>query len=233
MPHRSTLSTFLLLCALGPVAALGASPQRTVSVTGEGVVSVAPDRAIIHAGVISRATEAQAALAANSADMARVLGLLRRMGVADADLQTTQVSVSPVYSRDAQGTSAHISGYEVSNQVRAQVRRLADLGKVLDALVEAGTNQLSGITFELGDAQAAVDEARRRAMADARRRAELYADAAQARLGPILSVSEAMAPEPPHVRMRMATLEQSGAVPVAPGEEELRAIVHVVYTLQD
>ena len=219
--------------ACAPMAGPDGFPRRpaTVTVSGLGTVTTAPDMAEITSGVVTQAPTAAGALAANSQAMEKVLRSLAAQGVAARDIQTTSISVSP--QRRAvrgEGRPPEIVGYEVTNQVRVNVRDLARLGRVLDEQVTQGANSVYGIRFGLADPAPLLDEARKRAMADARRRADLYAAAASLRVGRVVAVQEAGAVAPrPEMAARVMT---AGAVPVAPGEQEIRASVSVTFSLE-
>jgi len=219
--------------ACAPMAGPDGFPRRpaTVTVSGLGTVSATPDMAEITSGVVTQAPTAAGALAANSQAMEKVLQSLAAQGVAARDIQTTSISVSP--QRRAvrgEGRPPEIVGYEVTNQVRVKVRDLARLGRVLDEQVTQGANSVYGIRFGLADPAPLLDEARKRAMADARRRADLYAGAASLKVGRVVAVQEAGAAAPrPEMAARVMT---AGAVPVAPGEQEIQASVSVTFSLE-
>lgn len=236
MRHRSLWFLWPVLAALtAPVAA--DEQRRTISITGEGKATASPDMAVIQTGVTTEAPAAEKALAANTKAMEQVLAVLKQHGVAAKHVQTSAFEVSPVYKRDDEPRAApEVVGYRVTNQVRVEVHQLPGLGKVLDALVRAGSNQVSGIRFGLADSTGVLDEARNRAFADARRRAQLYAQAAGVRLGKVLTISEQSAARPLREAVyfgRSLAAQDAAAVPVAAGEEELRATVHVVFALED
>ena len=169
----------LAVIALGAVACApmghGGHHARTstVTVAGTGTVSAAPDMAEITSGVVTQAPTAAQALAANSQAMERLLQALGALGIATRDIQTTNISVSPLRRQSRDGQPPEITGYEVTNQVRVKVRDLSILGRVLDQQVGQGANLVHGIQFGRQEPEPLRDEARRRAMADARRKAEL------------------------------------------------------------
>ena len=123
----------------------------------------------------------------------------------------------------------------MTNQVQVRVRNLPDLGKVLDSLVSAGSNQISGISFGIDDSTGVLNQARNRAVADARSRAELYAHAAGVKVGKVISISEQaiQVPQPRMLGRAMMAAEMSSKVPVATGEQELRATVHAVFEMTE
>ena len=123
--------------------------------------------------------------------MEKIMGVLKENAIASRDVQTSGFNVNPQYKRDKQGRrQLEIVGYRVTNQLRVYVRNLADLGRVLDALVRAGSNQVSGISFGIDDPTGVLNQARKRAVADALRRAQLYAQAAGVRAGRVMTISE-------------------------------------------
>lgn len=238
-PGRSASGLALLLAAaLGAAACApmghgpGGSGRRasTVTVAGTGSVTAAPDMAQITTGVVTQAPTAARALAANSEAMERLLRALAVHGIAARDVQTTGISVSPLRRQGRDGQPPEITGYEVTNQVRVRVRELARLGRVLDEQVGQGANLVYGVQFGQQEPGPLLDEARRRAMADARRRAELYATAVALKVGRVVAVQEAGAASPrPELGTRVA---MAAAVPVAPGEQEIQASVTVTFTLE-
>lgn len=207
---------------------------RTISVAGQGKVSAPPDIVFIRTGVTTESGEAQTALAQNTAAMNRVLALLQQQGIADYDISTTNFSVTPLTKRDKLSAGDTFLGYRVDNQLRVRLTEVAQLGEILDALVTAGSNRVSGIEFSLDDPGGALDEARKLAIVDARARAELYAESAGVRLGGVISISEqgTQVPRPQRIARTMV-FEQASAVPIAPGTHEVQALVTVVYTLLD
>ena len=237
-PRRgwSGAALVLVAAALGAVACAPMGPggqftrASTVTVAGTGTVSAAPDMAEITTGVVTQAPTAAQALAANSQAMERLLQALGTLGVAARDIQTTSISVSPLRRQSRDGQPPVITGYEVTNQVRVKVRDLSRLGGVLDQQVGQGANLVHGIQFGRQEPAPLLDEARKRAMADARRKAELYAAAAALKVGRVVAVQEAGAASP---RPEMASRAMmSAAVPVAPGEQEIQASVTVTFTLE-
>ncbi|HJV59176.1 MAG TPA: SIMPL domain-containing protein [Methylomirabilota bacterium] len=229
----AALAVVLAGAACAPMPGPDGAPRRpaTVTVSGVGTVSAAPDIAEITSGVVTQAPTAAQALAANSQAMEQVLRSLAALGVAARDIQTTNISVSPQRRVvRGEGRPPEIVGYEVTNQVRVKVRDLGQLGRVLDQQVAQGANSVYGIRFGLADPAPMLDEARKRAMADARRRGELYAAAASLKIGRVVAVQEAGAAAPrPEIAARVMT---AGAVPVAPGEQEIQASVSVTFSLE-
>jgi len=221
-----------------PVLAVGGT---LLTISAEGRVTRAPDLAGFTAGVVSQGKTASEALAANSADMSRVIAALKRAGIADKDIQTSNLSLNPVYAPQRNlpdGTidppQPRIVGYQAQNTVSVRQRNLKDFGKVIDTLVTAGANQVNGPSFEVENADAALDEARAAAMAKARARAALYARAAGLKVGRILSISENGGWSPPQpVMYRMAAMGAAPppAPPVQAGELQMQMTVTVQFEL--
>lgn len=227
------LALALAMSACGPMAGPTGSARRaaTVTVSGVGTVTAPPDMAEITTGVTTQAPTAAQALAANTQAMEKLLQSLTALGVAARDVQTTTINVSPQRRQGrGEGRPPEIVGYEVTNQVRVKVRDLGRLGRVLDQQVDQGANSVHGVRFALAEPAPLVDEARKRAMADARRRADLYAAAASLKVGRVVAVQGAGAAAP---RPEMAARAlMSAPVPVAPGEQEIQATVSVTFSLE-
>lgn len=226
------------LCATGlPPSASIAQPaappgDRTLTVSGEGEVKAAPDQAQLSAGVVTDARSPAEALAANSRAMETVFATLKRLGIPERAIATSNFSVSPQTVERPDGNAPQkISGYEVSNTVDVTVD-LAQLGPALDALVRSGANSLGNIAFGIRDPKPLVDEARTAAMKDATARAQTYAAAGGFALGPILSVNEngATTPRPFAVQNRMAAMAAS--VPIAGGEGAVTANISVTFEIR-
>ena len=206
------------------------SAERFVSVSATGSVAAEPDMATVSAGVVVEAETAKDALARNSTDMGRLIDGLKALGIAPKDIQTTAVNVEPRYVQAKDGRPATLSGYRVVNQVRLTVREVKRLGEILDGAIRLGANQVNGIAFEVSNAETLKDEARKQAMANARRRAELYATAAGAQLGAVLTISENVSGGPR--AMTMARSAPAAAPPIEPGTRSLTVEVHVTYALR-
>ncbi|CAN5885164.1 SIMPL domain-containing protein [soil metagenome] len=213
---------------------------RTLTVSGQGKLSAAPDVAEISVGVVSEAPMARNALSANNEAMATLQGVLKERGVAAKDIQTTNISVSPRYAQPPRPQpgqlqeefTQRIIGYQVTNTVQITARDIANLGPLLDAVVTAGANQMYGIGFRIEESQKLLDEARKRAMADARRKAELFAGEAGLVLDRPLRISESSGIDPPRPMVGTRMMMAEASVPVAAGEQELSVSVQVVYELK-
>ena len=219
----------VLLILVGAALALASAQaaERTVTVTGEATVGVAPDTAVIRIGVSSQDKTAREAGEANARQMTSVLATIKASGIAERDIQTSRLSLQPQYDPNKGGT-ARLTGFQATNQVTVRIRDIDSLPTVLDRAIGAGANEMSGIEFVVSEQSKLLDQARDDAIADARRKAELYARAAGAKVGQVVSISEE-GPAPPQPRPMQAV--RAGAVPVAPGEQTLRAIVSVSYQL--
>lgn len=240
---RNALSAILLAAAVAlPAAAAhaqSATPARIagsdgtlLSVSARGEAQRVPDVATLSAGVVTEAADANAALRANAEQMNQLMAAIRDAGIAERDIRTSGLNVSPQYSRgDDQPRS--ISGYQARNTVNLKVRDISNLGEVIDALVASGANQVHGPNFEIGEPDEAYDEARRAALEAARARAELYAEALGMRVSRIISISEGggfMPPPMPMMGMR-AMSASAEASPVSPGESTLSVNLDVVFEL--
>ena len=222
----------VLIAARNPALAID-NARRSIRVQGTGGIDARPNQAVILAAVVDQEARAGAALEANSREMARVLQKLAEFAVAEADIQTQGFSVTPVFERRQSGTTTpRIIGYRVVNRIEAKVRELARLGAMLDALVAAGADRLDGIRFSITEPAPLADKARLRAMADARRKAELYAQAAGVRVGRVLEIAEQGVSVPRPRLMQATEMRARAAVPVAPGEQRVSANVTVVYEIE-
>lgn len=225
---------------VAPPAPAGGPPPTVLTLNAEARAFRKPDLAVFSAGVTSQGKTAAAALSANSADMNRVIAALKAAGISDRDIQTSNLSLNPLYAPQVvrpdgqvENPEPRIIGYQVNNQVTVRQRKLADYGRVLDTLVSAGANQVNGPSFELDNSDAAMDEARVAAMTKARQRAELYAKAAGLRVKRIVSISEGGGYSPPPMPMlyAKAAMADAAPTPVAPGEVGLTATVAVQFEL--
>ena len=211
--------------------ALAQTIPPAISVTGEANVSVAPDQAQIDAGVTSDARTAREASDANNAAMAKVLLALKGAGIEEKDYQTSRLSLQPQFAPSKVAERAPgIVSFRASNRVTVRIRDVRKVAYVIDVLVGAGANDIGGINFTVTQASKHLDEAREKAIADARRKAEIYAKAAGVTLGEPLSISEEGAPVPMY-RGKMAAPMAAGA-PVAQGEETLSVTVSVSWAIK-
>ena len=221
------------MLALVAAPALAQTPPPAISVNGEASVSVSPDLAQVEGGVTSEAKTAREASDANNAAMGKVLLALKGAGIDEKDYQTSRLSLQPQYAQATPNRSTpQISGYRASNRVIIKVRDVTKVANVIDTLVGAGANEIGGINFVVTQSSKALDEARSKAIADARRKAEIYAKAAGVSLGEPISISEEGAASPPVFRSRMAAPMAIAPTPVAPGEEMLSITVNVTWAIK-
>ncbi|NLR71866.1 SIMPL domain-containing protein [Novosphingobium sp. ERN07] len=222
----------------GPVVSAG---NTLLNIAAEGKSARTPDLAVFTAGVTTQGKTAGEALTENAQRMTSVIAALRKAGIAERDIQTSNLSVNPVYGQPKrlpdgsyeQGDPV-IIGYQASNQVSVRQRKLDQYGKVIDTLVAAGANQVNGPAFQIDSPDGALDEARIEAMKKARARADLYAKAAGLRVVRILSISENAGWAPPQPPVLFARAEMASAPkssPVAAGELEMTVTVNVSYEL--
>lgn len=224
----------------GPVPAIEAG-HTLLTVSAQGSSTRTPDMAGYTAGVTTQGVTASEALSANSTQMNKVIAALKQAGIADRDIQTSNLSLNPVYAQpkrlpdgNYEDGPQRIVGYQATNTVSVRQRKLDGMGKVIDALVKAGANQVNGPNFMLAEPDAAQDEARVQAMKQARARADLYAKAAGLRVARIVSISEGggYAPQPIMVTaMRKEAMDFAPPPPVAAGELEMNVNVTVQFEL--
>lgn len=225
----------VLLAAVSPSFADEVKMPRTISLSGHGEVKSAPDMAYVTTGVTTQAATAAEALAANTAAMNTLFTALKDAGIEEKDMQTSNFMVQPRYDYNDGKQPPLLVGYDVSNTVTVTVRKLEGLGALLDKVVQAGSNQINGITFDISKPDAAMDEARKLAAADAAHKAKIYAEAMGVTLGPVLSVSEGVNNQPPVPMLRGKVMMAEAAaapVPVAAGEQALGIDVNVTWEIK-
>jgi len=211
--------------ALTPLSAW--AMDRLVTVTGEATVSVAPDMAVIRIGVASQGKTAREASDANARQMTAVLAAIKDAGIAARDVQTSRLSLQPQYDSN-RNAPVRLLGFQANNQLTVNIRDIAQLPAMLDRAIGAGANEMSGIEFVVSEQSKLLDRARGEAVADAHRKAELYARAAGAKVGHVVAISEEGSAPPVYP---MQAMRAGAAVPVAPGERTLRVVVTVRYEL--
>ena len=238
---RNALIATLMLCAL-PLAAPAAAQQASITqaisgtrldITATGEVTRVPDVAVITAGVVTRSTTATGALQDAAWRMDPVLAALKSAGVADRDVQTSSVSLNPEY-RYPDNQSPQLVGYTASNQLTIRFRDIRNSGKILDALVSQGANQINGPDLTIDKPELALDEARANAVAIGRARAELYARSLGLHVARIVSVSESggYAVPPPAPPMPMMARADVANSKIVPGEQKLQVSVAMTFELQ-
>lgn len=205
-----------------------------LDITATGEATRVPDIATISAGVITRAATARAALEQNAARMERVRAALKRAGIADRDIQTSNISLNPEYHY-VQDQPPKLTGYTASNQVSVRFRDIAKSGDILDALVAEGANSINGPSLTIDKPEEALDEARTKALGIGRARAEIYARALGMRIVRLVSVSESGGsyPVPPPMPVMMEARAQGNyATKIDPGEQKVSVTLGMTFELQ-
>jgi uncharacterized protein YggE len=240
---KVALAAALVLGAVSwtvPASAQQATITQTIAgtrldINATGEVTRVPDIAIISAGVVSRAGSASGALQDSANRMSQVLAALKRAGVQDRDVQTSNVSLNPEY-RYPENQSPQLTGYTATNQLTIRFRDIRNSGKILDALVGVGANQINGPNLTIDKPEAALDEARANAIAIGRARAELYARSLGLRVARIVAVSEgggyAVPPPPPPPAPMMMARGERDSTSIQPGEQKLQVSVAMTFELQ-
>ena len=228
------LAIFTSVAAIAQSSDLAGARPPSITVAGTGEAHGKPDFAQVQVGVVSEALTAAEALRKNNEAMSHLIVMIRKRGIDEKDLQTTQFNVSPRYKYDKnQQEPPKIAGYQVTNEVRVKVRNLLALGAFLDETVSLGANQVRGISFGVAEPAQLMDEARRKAIADAQHRARVYAEAAGLKLGKPIRIDEQAGGRPgPYPVARMDAAAAS-SVPVAPGEQTFSVTVTVSYAIVD
>ncbi len=231
MKHSLALAAIAAtLFATPALAQTALSPA--ISVTGEANVSVAPDLAQIDGGVSTDAKTAREASDANNAAMAKVLLALKGAGIAEKDYQTSRLSLQPQYATPSKTNERPaVVGYRASNRVTIKVRDITKVANTIDVLIGAGANDIGGINFMVSQASKLLDEAREQAIADARRKAQIYAKAAGVTLGEPIAIAEEGGAPVPMFRSKVAG-GMAASAPVAQGEETRSVTVGVSWAIK-
>ena len=233
------LSLAALVAISTPNFTMAAEKPATISVTGTGSASVAPDMAIVSFGVIREAKTAREALTANNKAMKEVLTSMKAAGIADKDLQTSNFNIQPryIYSKpknNGEQKPPKIVGYVVSNNLTVRIRDLENTGAILDLVVSLGVNTGGNIRFTNQDKKSVLEMARVAAVKDAMAKAKLLTETAGAGLGKILSISEnSHQPNPrPIAYARAAKMADSAeSVPIASGENTYNVHVNISWEI--
>lgn len=231
LTSRLTVAVLVMLgFASWPAWAKADQAPRTIAVTGVGQVQAKPDMATMSAGVTILGDTAKQAVADNSELMQTILKAMKSFGIDERDMQTSNFSVSPRYSRpDRNQAPAEIIGYQVSNTVVVIVRDIDSLGQAIDKFVSAGANDIRGVQFGFSQPQVLEDQARVKAVEDARRKAGLFAETAGVEIDRVVRIEELGASTPAPF---MARAEMMSSVPIAPGEETVTARVNVTFGIR-
>ena len=227
---RPTFYSFVIMI-LAQVSWAQDSVQRQIVVQGQGVVQAAPDMAIVQVGVVQEARTAGEAMDQASRAAAGVLERIAATGIEDRDVQTANISLHPRMQHNS-GNAPRVVGYVSSNNLSVRVRDLAVLGGLLDAVVGDGANSMNGLSFTIDERGPLESEARALAVADARAKAEILAEAAGVELGPVQSISEQGVGFQPQMLSRGAVAMEAMAAPVAAGELDIRVSVTMVFAIE-
>ena len=224
-------SGFVMTASAQNVSSAG-NDGTLLTINAEAHSTRIPDIATLSTGVVTQAADANTALRQNSEQMNKVVAAIKAAGIADRDVQTTGISINPQY-RYAENQPPTITGYQANNTLNVKVRDISKLGKVLDALVAVGANQVNGPNFEIDNPDEAYDEARVAAVKKAQARAELYAKALGLRVRRVVSINDGggYTPPSPAPMMRMAAMGAAADTPMSPGESSLNASVTIVFEL--
>ena len=205
-----------------------------LDISATGTVTRVPDLAIISAGVVTKSSTATGAISANATRMERVRAALKRAGIADKDIQTSTLSLNPDYRYDNNQPPV-LTGYQASNKVSIKFRDLKRSGAILDALVAEGANQISGPSLTIDRPEAAQDEARQRAIAVGRARADLYARSLGMRVTRLLSVSESggyVRPPMPMYARAEVSMAADAKTSIDPGQQDIDVTLAMSFELQ-
>lgn len=238
---KRTLIALALLAA--PISAPAAAQQAAdinqtisgtrldLSVTGEA--TRVPDLAIVTAGVVTRSAHAATAIQDNADRMNRVIEALKHAGIADRDIQTSSINLNAEY-RYPDNQPPQLTGYTATNQLTVKFHDIRSSGKILDALVAQGVNQISGPNLTIEHPEQALDEARAKAVAEGRARAELYARSLGMQVARVVSISESggYAPPPPAPPVPMMARAEAAYTKIVPGEQQLQVNLSMVFELR-
>jgi uncharacterized protein len=211
------------------------TPEHTISVAGTGHIVLSPDTADLRLGVSSTAKTVKAARAAAAGSMTKVIASLKNLGIADKDIQTTILSLQPLYDYSSNSNTPRLTGYQLSNAIAVTIRDLDKVGDAIDDSLAAGATSLDGVSFRVADQAAAEQQARQAAMDEAKAKAKTLADAAGVSISGVSSISETVAPVPYPVYYGFGAAGAPQATdvktPVAPGSTEVTVTVAVVYLI--
>lgn len=208
------------------------APMTKLTVTGDGTSTAQPDQATISLGVTVQADTAGKAMSENATRQQTVIDKLKEQGIEAKDIQTSGLSLSPVQSYSQDGKPPVITGYMAQNMVTVRIRDLAKLGPTLDALVEAGANEINGVSFTREDSTEAEDAARVDAVKSAHRKAEVLAGAAGMKVGRLISLDDGAVSSGPRPMMMMAARDaKAGSTPIEAGELSVYSSVTATYEL--
>jgi uncharacterized protein YggE len=231
---RWLIAGMLLLVPAVLMAQQAQEQPRTITVNATAVVDREPDRAQLTLAVESQAATAREASQANASNMDRVIAALRAAGIPAARIRTTSYQLNPVYARPAPGGEARVSGYRAVNMVQVTIDSIARIGSIIDSTVGVGANRVAGLDFQIRDEESARLEALERAIAMARREAEVIARAAGQRLGPPLNIQTSYAFPMPRSGVAFEAMARDVAqvpTPVEAGTLQVTANVTMVFRI--
>jgi uncharacterized protein YggE len=207
-------------------------PQRTITVSGTGKVTLTPDIAYISIGVNTQNASAKDAVAQNTQQAQAVITVIKAAGIAEKDIQTTDFSIYPQQQYDNQGKLTGIT-YVVNNSVYVTIRDITKLGDILDKVVQSGANNINSITFDVADKTEALSQARKAAVAEAAKQADELTTATGVKLGDVQTISYSDS-TPPVVLPMARTLDvaQGASVPIQSGSMQISTTVTIVYALK-
>jgi len=220
----------------GPRTLLATDPaagtEHTISVSGTGSILIDPDIADLRLGVTVQSPTVKEARDANAEAMNKVIAALKKLGIADADIQTTTLSLSPVYDYKPDGGTPRVTGYNLSNAVAVTIRDLDKISDAIDDSLAAGATSMDGISFRVSDQAAAEKQAREAAMSEAKSKAQTLASAAGVSITGVASISETVSPTPYPIYYGARDVAAAEApTPVQAGTNEVSVTVAVVYTI--
>lgn len=234
--------TGLAIQSTSAIAQTSAEKQempRIITVTGEGIVTATPDIASVMVGVISQEKTAREAVSLNTNATGNVIEAFQKAGIEQRDLATSGFSVQPryIYPKNGSEEAPRIDGYEVRNTLTIRVRDITKLGSILDTAITSGSNRIEGISFDVADDTALLDQAKARAVEDAQRKAEILAKAAGVKLGRVMMIDGGTfgRPQPRNMMLQASAdaFSAKGAVPVEAGEQEFRSSISITWELAE
>jgi uncharacterized protein YggE len=226
------LGTFLAACGPSTVTVQPQPLQRTITVTGTGMVTLTPDIAYVTIGVHSQDASATVAMTSNNTSAQAVIAVIKAAGVADKDIQTTNFSIYPQQQYDSNGKITGII-YMVDDSVYVTVRDLTRLGALLDSSVNAGANSINSISFDVADKTGALSQARLAAVANAKNQADELTGATGVSLGVVQTISYYDSTVPVAIQMSRAAMDSSASsVPVQSGSMQITTTVTIVYEIK-
>jgi uncharacterized protein YggE len=231
---KKFLTTLALLACTGFAAASDVKPTPSITVTGNGKVLYVPDLGYIHVGVSSEGWTAAEAWKKNEEIVKKIFDALKKLGVEDKDLKTSNLHVQPRYL-NRPNEQPQFLGYTVSYDLTVKVHKLDRMGAMLDTMVDAGANRNMNISFGCSKLDELIEEARVKAVAEARKKANVYVTGAGARLGNVLAISDT--PNMPHPQFypvdALAVREAKAAIPVAAGEQETSITITITWAIDN